>query len=379
MRGLWLVLLSSIFGLAVSAEPTPGVPPELAGIELKSYILQDFHTGRVLAGQNPDLRVDPASLTKIMTTYVVLQTLAAGKLQLNDQVTVSEKAWRTGGSKMFIKVDSQVEVATLLRGVIIQSGNDACIALAEHIAGSEAAFVALMNQQALRLGMHNTHYANSDGLPDPELYSSARDLAILAAALIRDFPEHYKIHAEREFVYNGIKQQNRNTLLGKDPSVDGVKTGHTEAAGYCLVASAQRNGSRLVSAVLGAKSVKLRETYSQTLLNYGFRNYAAYTLYQPGTALVTRPVWYGATPTVTLGVQQPLVATLTAQEYGQLSATVELDARLTAPLAQGAVVGLAQVYLSGKPLVQAPLITLQPVAAGSTWQQMRDGVAAWLE
>ncbi len=375
MRYGFILLLCLIGGGVQAAE----APTELAGIEAKSYFLQDFHTGRTLAALNADQRVDPASLTKMMTTYVVLQALASGRFKPTDLVNVSEKAWRTGGSKMFIKVGSQVELETLLHGVIIQSGNDACVALAEHVAGNEAAFADLMNAQAQRLGLKDTHFTNSTGLPDPELYSTARDLAVLATALIRDFPEHYKVHAQREFIYNGIKQQNRNTLLGKDPSVDGVKTGHTEAAGYCLVASAQRNGLRLVSTVLGSKSVKAREVASQTLLNHGFRNYAAYPLYQANTPLLTRPVWYGAAASVELGLKQPLVVTLTREEYAQLSAEMELEPRLSAPLSAAAELGVVRVALRGTPLVQAPLVTLQAVPEGNTWQQLRDGVAAWFE
>lgn len=293
-----LSLLALLFLLPAQAQDkvssAPQAPiPEPPAIASSAHLLVDHHTGKVIAEHNPDERLEPASLTKIMTAYVVFRELAAGKIALTDEVLISEKAWRTGGSKTFIELGKRIPLEVLLHGMIIQSGNDASVALAEHVAGSEDTFAHLMNSNAQRLGMVNSHFINATGLPDPEHYSTARDMTLVTAATIREFPEYYAWYAEKEYVYHGIKQNNRNRLLWQDPAVDGVKTGHTEAAGYCLVASAKRESMRLTSVVMGAKSEKARAEASLALLNYGFRFYESPQLYPGGKPVENLRVWMG--------------------------------------------------------------------------------------
>ena len=287
------------------ARPVPAAPQ----LGANSYLLMDFNSARILVEQNADLQVEPASITKLMTSYVVFKELAEGKITLEETVAVSEKAWRTGGSRMFIEPDMQVTIEDLVKGMIIQSGNDACVALAEHLAGSEDAFASLMNHYAELLGMTGTSFMNSTGLPDPQHYTTARDIAILSAAIIRDFPDYYSWYSEKEFTFNSIRQHNRNTLLWRDPAIDGLKTGHTEAAGYCLATSAKRDGMRLISAVMGSASESNRATESQSLLNYGFRFFETVQLYQAGHELATGQVWKGLTEEVSLGLEQALFVT----------------------------------------------------------------------
>ena len=276
-----------------ASNPHPPIPEPPTVVSL-AHLLVDHNTGKVLAEHQADERLDPASLTKIMTAYVVFRELAAGKVALTDEVLISEKAWRTGGSKTFVELGKQIPLEVLLHGMIIQSGNDASVALAEHVAGSEETFVSLMNTHAQRLGMTHSHFTNATGLPDPELYTTARDMTLVTAATIREFPEYYAWYSEKEFVYHGIKQNNRNRLLWQDAAVDGVKTGHTEAAGYCLVASAKRDSMRLTSVVMGAKSEKARAQASLALLNYGFRFYESPKLYPGGQPIEKLRVWMGA-------------------------------------------------------------------------------------
>ncbi len=298
MRSKLISFLTQVF-VAVCIIPLPfftasaAIVPDAPSVGARAYILQDFDSGRVLAEVNADERMEPASLTKIMTAYVVFEELEQGKIAMEDQVLVSEKAWRMGGSKMFIEVDTKVSVEDLLKGLIIQSGNDASVALAEFIAGDEDAFADLMNQYAVRLGMTGTHFINASGLPHPEHYTTARDTATLAAAMIRDFPELYKIHAVKEYEYNGIVQHNRNKLLWRDESVDGLKTGHTESAGYCLVASAERDGMRLISVVMGSESERSRARESIALLSYGFRFFETHRLYGALEPLTEIRIWKG--------------------------------------------------------------------------------------
>jgi serine-type D-Ala-D-Ala carboxypeptidase (penicillin-binding protein 5/6) len=285
----WFLLLLPL-GLPVGAQTTTPAPPEL---EAKGYLLVDFHTGKTLAELNADERLEPASLTKIMTAYTVFRELASERIKLNDQVLVSEKAWRTGGSKMFIEVGKQVSLEDLLKGMIIQSGNDASVALAEYVSGNVESFANLMNAHAKRLGMTNSHFTNPNGLPDPELYTTARDMARVAVALIREFPEYYAWYSNQEFTYNGITQANRNPLLKRDPTADGIKTGYTKAAGYCLVGSAKRDDMRLISVVMGTPSPRARAEASLALLNYGFRTYESHKLYPVGQPIenAARLVW----------------------------------------------------------------------------------------
>lgn len=359
---------------AVLAVPsvTP-TPPKLAS---GAWLLEDFNTGRVLAEHNADERMEPASLTKMMTAYVVFAELAEGNINLADQVLISERAWRMEGSRMFVEVDTRVSVEQLLKGVIIQSGNDASVALAEFVAGDEAAFAQLMNQYGARLGLTGTHFVNSTGLPDSEHYSTARDLAALARALIRDFPEQYAWHAIKEFTYNDITQYNRNKLLWQDESVDGLKTGHTKAAGYCLVSSARRDGMRLISVVLGADSTRARTSQTQTLFNFGFRFYETHRLYGALEPITNVRVWKGSTEQLEVGLEQDLYVTVPRGQYKRLNASMNVDTTIVAPVAKGDSRGTVRVTLGDESLAEVPLVALQAVDEGSLWQQVKDHV--WL-
>jgi D-alanyl-D-alanine carboxypeptidase (penicillin-binding protein 5/6) len=358
----------------VAAEiPTPD-PPEVAA---KGYLLVDHHSGAVLAESNADERLEPASLTKIMTAYVVFRELGSGNLSLDDEVLVSEKAWRTGGSKMFIEVGKRVSVEDLLKGMIVQSGNDASVALAEHIAGSEETFAALMNTHAKRLGMRDSNFTNATGLPDPDHYTTARDIALVTAASIREFPDLYAWYAEREFVYNDIKQANRNRLLWQDDSVDGVKTGHTEGAGYCLVASAKRDDMRLSSVVMGSESVSSRAKASLALLNYGFRFFESHRLYPGGQPVEVVRVWMGEIEDLPVGPADDLYVTIPRHKYDQLSAELVKDPDIRAPLARGDRVGEIVISLQGRELRRVPLVALEDVAEGGWIQKAKDSFLQW--
>ena len=365
----FLIVLDSAYGL-VSAEVVPSAP----SIGAKAFILMDHHSGRVLASSNVDAKMEPASLTKMMTTYVAFSEIEKGNIGLNDMVHVSEKAWRTGGSKMFIEVDTEVSVHDLLKGLIIQSGNDASVALAEHIAGDESSFADLMNRYAVQIGMNGSHFDNASGLPSPELYTNAHDMALLAVALIRDFPELYKMHAQKEFEYNGITQYNRNKLLWRDESVDGIKTGHTSSAGYCLVVSARRDGMRLISVVLGSDSERSRTSESNALLTYGFRFFETHLLYGANQALTELRVWKGEVDKLGIGLAKDLYVTVPRGQYEKLNAKMEVDKNVTAPVIEGEIRGQLQVTLSGEKLAQRPLVTLRSVPEGSLWRQVSDHV-----
>ncbi len=337
----------------------------------------DPNSETILAESNADEHLEPASLTKIMTAYVVFRELAGGHLSLKDEVLISEKAWRTGGSKMFVEVGKRVPVEDLIQGMIVQSGNDASVALAEHVAGSEATFAELMNSNAKRLGMTNSHFVNADGMPNPDHYTTARDIAKVTAATIREFPQYYAWYAEKEFVYNDIKQPNRNLLLWRDDSVDGVKTGHTQAAGYCLVASAKRDDMRLISVVMGSKGVKARATDSLALLNYGFRFFQTHKLYAGGQELEKLRVWKGDSKELPVGPAQDVAVTIPRRKYDKLTAHIEKNADIQAPIAKGAVVGTIVVDLDGKEVRRVPLVALQGVAEGGLWARARDSVLQW--
>ena len=346
--------------------PVPA-PPQLAA---SSYILVDFDSGRELVAHNAGERVDPASLTKIMTAYVVFSELKAGNIGLDDMVPVSERAWRAPGSRMFIEVGSRISVQNLLKGLIIQSGNDASIALAEHIAGNEATFAELMNQYAAKLGMHDSSFRNATGLTQDEHYTTARDTALLAAAAIRDFPEYYAWYSERQFTWNGITQQNRNRLLWRDPSVDGMKTGHTSAAGYNLASSAQREDMRLISIVMGASSEQARADHSHALLNYGFRFYETHRLYQANSSLTRSRVWRGDADTLELGVVRDIYITIPRQQYDNLRASMSVEKRISAPVSAGSRYGQVVVRLDDTVIHEEPLIALEPVQEGSWWRRI---------
>ncbi len=353
------------------AEALMPSPPQLAA---KSYVLMDFDSSQFIAENNPNERMDPASLTKIMTAYVIFNELKNNNIHVDDKVHISEKAWRMEGSRMFVEVDKEVPVEALLKGLVIQSGNDASVALAEHVAGSEEAFASLMNKHAKRLEMKNTHFVNSTGLPDKDHYTTAHDLALLAQALIRDFPEQYKLNSEKEYRYNGITQYNRNKLLWRDPSVDGVKTGHTNAAGYCLVASARRDGMRLISVVMNTASEKARATESQKLLKYGFRFFSTHRLYEANKPLTNLPVWKGESDKLPLGLSKALYVTIPRGQYDNLKATMNVDETIVAPIEKGQEFGTVNIALDGKQITQQPLISLKAIAEGGLFTRLKDTV-----
>lgn len=367
-----LLLLFALLGfcrLSLADQVLIPAPPEIGS---KAYILADFNSGRVLAESNADERLEPASLTKIMTAYVVFRELAAGHLKLDDQVRISEKAWRTEGSRMFAQVGTQVPVEALLKGMIIQSGNDASVALAEHIAGDEAVFAQMMNQQAERLGMKDTHYKNSMGLPDPEHYTTARDLVTLTRAMIEEFPEFYKWHAIKEFEFNGIKQHNRNRLLWRDPTVDGVKTGHTQGAGFCLVASSVRDSMRLISVVMGAKSDNDRANANQALLNYGYRFFETRPIYKANEKLSETRVWKGEDTEVALGLERDFYVTFPRGQYDTLKAGMEIDGTIIAPVKQGDRLGTVKVTFNDQTVGQLDLVALKAVNRGGFFRRTLD-------
>jgi D-alanyl-D-alanine carboxypeptidase (penicillin-binding protein 5/6) len=367
---LWCWLFSLFMGGTALGQPLP--IPAAPSLSAKTYILQDFATGQILAESQADDRVEPASITKLMTAYVVFGELKRGNIHLNDEVVISENAWRTGGSRTFVEVNTRVPVETLIKGVIIQSGNDASVALAEKVAGTEEIFAALMNQQAQKLGMSGSHFVNSTGLPHQNHYMTTRDIAILTRALIRDFPEYYGWYSERKFTYNNITQYNRNTLLGRDPSVDGCKTGHTEAAGYCLVSSAKRDGMRLIAVVMGTRSPKTRAQESLALLNYGFRFYDTRSIYTAREPVTSVRVWQGANEELPLGLADDLSVTLQRGRWQELSSTIEVQDSITAPITEGQNLGVVIVKLGEEALFSKPLIALTTVPEGSWWQQLID-------
>jgi D-alanyl-D-alanine carboxypeptidase (penicillin-binding protein 5/6) len=376
MRICWFAFLLTITEVcAAQGIPIPA-PPQIAA---SSYILMDFHTAELIAESNSDSIVEPASITKLMTSYVVFHALDEGLISLNDNVRVSEKAWRTGGSRMYIEVGTEVSVEDLLRGMIIQSGNDASIALAEHVAGSEESFVSLMNEYAQALGMENSHFANATGLPADGHVTTARDSAKIARAIIEEFPDYYDLYAEREYTYDEIRQPNRNGLLWRDDSVDGLKTGHTEAAGYCLVSSAARNSMRLIAVVMGAPSADSRLDSSQALLNYGFRFYETRKLFSGGDEVSQSRVWKGASEVVSVGVSDDIYVTAPRGRDDALAANAQLERQLVAPVAPGEVVGTLEISYDGTLKRSVPLITLGNVAEGSLWKRVVDGVELWFQ
>jgi serine-type D-Ala-D-Ala carboxypeptidase (penicillin-binding protein 5/6) len=372
----------------LNAMPHPGainVPtPQPPSLSARSWVLMDFATGQVLADSNADERVEPASITKVMTAYVVSAELAAAKIKLDDQVFISENAWRSGGagtegSTSFLAVNSKVQLKDLMYGMIIQSGNDAAIALAEHIAGSEQTFAELMNQYAAKIGMTGTHFVNASGLPDPNHYSTARDIALLSRAVIHDFPEDYKIYSIKEFEWNGIKQHNRNSLLWRDASVDGIKTGHTKDAGYCLATSAKRGDQRLIAVVMGTTSEKQRADDNQSLLNYGFRFYETHKVYDANKMLAQPELWKGTQNNIQLGLAEELLLTVPRGRYNDLKANMQMPSRLIAPFTKGQQVGTLKVMLDGKPLAERPLVALADAPEAGFWGRMSDGIMLWFK
>jgi D-alanyl-D-alanine carboxypeptidase (penicillin-binding protein 5/6) len=378
-RPLLSLVLMAVFAAAPSqGEPRADTPiPTAPTVDARAYIVVDYRTDKVLASQEAVARMEPASLTKLMTAYIVFQELAAGKLKLDAPVVVSEHAWRSEGSRTFIELGKPVSVELLILGMIVQSGNDATIALAERIGGTEETFAQLMNANAKRLGMVGTHFENSSGLPSPQHYTTARDMSLLAVAMIRDFPQYYKYYSVREFEHNGIKQQNRNGLLGLDPSVDGLKTGHTDTAGYCLVTSALRDGMRLISVVLGSTSMKARENASAALLNYGFTFYDTKLAVKGGAALASTKVWKAAQSPVDVGIKDDLYVTLPRGQANDVKTAVDLAPRLIAPLTLDSGVGQLRVFAGSQTLATMPVHPLKSVAAGGWWRRLIDTIRLW--
>lgn len=368
MRFLIAVLVS-LFSLTALAQSVP--PPALAA---NAWVLIDHATGQTLVAKDADTRIEPASLTKLMTAYLTFSALKAGTIAADQVVPVSERAWRMEGSRMFIEPRKEVTVDELIKGIIVQSGNDACVAIAELIAGSEEAFAALMNREAQRLGMRNTHFTNSTGLPDPQLYTTANDLAILASAIIREFPEYYSLYSMKEFTYNNIRQPNRNRLLYMDPTVDGMKTGHTSTAGYCLVSTAERGPRRLISVVLGAASDTVRAQESLKLLNFGFQFYDTVKLYGADEALSQFRVWKGKANELPVGFTRDFMMSLPREAAERIQVTLESRQPLVAPIEKGQEVGTLALAIDGRPLGQYPVVALQDVPVAGFFGRLWDAI-----
>ncbi|MCH1448661.1 MAG: D-alanyl-D-alanine carboxypeptidase [Litoricolaceae bacterium] len=382
MRLVWIAL-TCLFSMASAAnvpltEALGNGPPIPAAPKLQAsgYLLVDATNGEILVEYNAEEPLPPASLTKMMTAYIAEREITEGRLSFDDQVPVSVKAWKTGGSRMFIREGTEVRLEDLLRGIIIQSGNDASVAVAEYIAGSEDVFADVMNQTAISLGMTNTQFKNATGLPEDGHYTTAKDLSVLAARIIQDFPDTYPIYQEKNFTYNGIKQANRNSLLFRDPSVDGLKTGHTEEAGYCLVASAERDGFRLISVVMGTASEKAREQETTKLLQYGFRYFSGKTVFAAGEPLPesARKVWFGEMESVDLAPTEPLYVTLPLGRESAIQATLDAPDTLDAPLEAGTVVGTVKIMLGERVLAESPVAVAEAVPEGGLFKRLMDFV-----
>ena len=381
MKKFFAALISSVLFLsAASAQSLP--PPTIAA---KSWLLLDVTSGQIIASQDPEARIEPASLTKIMTAYVVFQALKDKKITMDQMVNVSTRAWKVAAdsSKMFIDPATPVSVKDLLYGLMIQSGNDAAVALAETVGGDEATFVTLMNREAVRMGLKNTHFMNPHGLPDPNHYTTAQDLSVLASRMVTDFPELSKIDSIKSFTYNKIKQPNRNRLLWLDPTVDGMKTGHTEAAGYCMIATAHRpNGSgerRLVAVVLGTSSDQARTQESQKLLNWGFQNFDTVKLYAKGQAIATVPIWKGSQSTVKIGFTHDVMITVPKGVAAKMKPVLDHKDPLVAPLNENSPVGTLKMMVDGKPLVALPVVALEGVSQATIFGRAWDSMRLWMK
>jgi D-alanyl-D-alanine carboxypeptidase (penicillin-binding protein 5/6) len=376
--------LATLLIFALSLAPwwpaqAQSIVPRAPDLDSRGYILMDHHSGRILAALNEHEHLEPASITKLMTAYAAFRAIGSGQLKLTDTVPVSENAWRTPGSRMFIEVNTRVSTEELMQGMIVQSGNDASVAIAEYLGGTEATFAEVMNQHARELGMLNSQYRNSTGLPAKDHYTTAADIARLASAIIREFPEFYHWYSQREFTYNGITQKNRNALLWRDPSVDGMKTGMTDAAGYCLVSSAERDGMRLIAVVLGARSPTARSNDSQALLNYGFRFYETRLLYPAGDPVTAARVWKGQDESADLSVREDIYVTIPRGSYELLEPQVKLAGQLIAPVDPDDRLGTLRVNLAEETLAEANLFAVNAIDSGSLWQQARDSVLLWFE
>jgi serine-type D-Ala-D-Ala carboxypeptidase (penicillin-binding protein 5/6) len=387
-------LLTSTLGFAAAQAPAsnPALPPASDALPVPappkvvgtSWVLMDYASGNVLAGEGYDTRLEPASITKVMTSYVIAAEIAGGKVKATDQVMMSENAWRTGGagtdgSYSGFEVNKTAPLEQMEKGMAVQSGNDAAIALAEHVAGSEDAFASLMNAYAARIGMKNSHFVNATGLSAPEHFSTARDLALLGRAFIRDYPDTYAYNKIKEFTVGPITQPNRNLLLWRDPTVDGIKTGHHSGAGYCLMASAKRGDQRLISVVMGSTSENQRASDSLALLNWGFRFFETHKLYDAGKAIARQKVWKGATKEVNLGVAEPMLVTVPRGRYTQLKPSMDVPKTLVAPIRQGQKIGTVKVVLDGKVIAQRPLVAINAVEEGGFFRRLWDEFWMWWE
>ncbi|WP_045769800.1 D-alanyl-D-alanine carboxypeptidase family protein [Xanthomonas albilineans] len=369
---------------ATVAPATVAIPPAPKPAVSKSWVLMDYASGQVLAGENEHLRVAPASITKVMTSYVVAAELKQGKIKRDDQVMLSERAWREGGagtdgSYSGFPVNQTARLEDMEKGMAVQSGNDAAIALAEHTAGSEEAFANLMNNYAAKIGMTGSYFVNAHGLSAEGHYTTAYDLALLGRAMVRDYPETYAYNKIREFRVGDITQPNRNLLLWRDPSVDGIKTGHTSEAGYCLLSSAQRGDQRLIAVVMGDSSEKQRADDSLALLNWGFRFFETHRLYEPGKQVAQQRVWKGTEKQVLLGVAQPLLVSVPRGRYNELKPSIDVPKTLTAPIKQGQAIGTVRVTLDGKVIAQAPLVALNAVDEAGFFKRLWDSLWMWWE
>ncbi|MCY3768279.1 MAG: D-alanyl-D-alanine carboxypeptidase [Gammaproteobacteria bacterium] len=372
---VFVLILCNPFPALAELTPVPEIiqaPATFPEIEAGGWILVDYDTGWILGGHNADNRIEPASLTKLMTSYLVFEALETGALALEDEVYISEKAWRTEGSRMFVQVDTRVSVVELLQGLIIQSGNDAAVALAEHLSGSEEGFAARMNQKAAELGMVNTRFHNSHGLPADNHYSTAADMVLLSASLIRRFPDLYRYYSEREYTYNEITQHNRNLLLGRDPTVDGIKTGYTKKAGYCLIGTAVRDDVRLLAAVVGSTSKTLRADQVQSLLRFGYDAYERATVFKQGAQIKSLRLWMGETPQASIGVNQDVQIIVPTGQENRLSATLELPDSLEAPLSADTMVGHFQLAFDGEPVHRGTLHVNETYREGSWFSRILD-------
>ena len=358
--------------IPIPTQPQPIITPSTPNLDAKSFILMDADSGKIIAEKNANTRVAPASLTKLMTMYVISNSIKNGTIHLDDKVRVSEKAWKTGGSRMFIKVNDEVPVRLLLQGIVVASGNDAAVAMAEYLGGTEETFAGLMNQAAKSIGMNDSHFVDSNGLPNANHYSSAHDLALLTRAIIKNFPEDYRLYSEKWFTYNHIRQPNRNRLLWQFQYADGLKTGHTEAAGYCLVSSAVKDGTRLISVVMGEPSDKMRTEDSIRLFTYGFRFYETHKLYTGATALTKARVWKGENKETALGLARDLYVTMPQGQYKNIQAKIQLNEPIKAPITKGQTCGTLNITLNNQVLASEPLIALDNNGKGGIWRNMSD-------
>lgn len=358
--------------IPIPTQPQPVITPTTPNLDARSFILMDANSGKIIAEKNADTRVAPASITKLMTMYVISNSLKAGTIHMDDKVRISEKAWKTGGSRMFVKVNDEVPVRLLLQGIVIASGNDAAVAMAEYLGGTEDAFAGLMNATAKSLGMKNSHFVDSNGLPNPNHYSTAHDLALLAQAIIKNFPEDYRLYSEKWFNYNHIRQPNRNRLLWQFQYADGLKTGHTDEAGYCLVSSAIKDGTRLISVVMGEPNDKMRTEDSIRLFTYGFRFYETHKLYNGATSLTQARVWKGEKKQIALGLNRDLYVTMPQGQFKNIQANIHLNEPIKAPIQKGQSCGTLEISLNNQVIASEPLIALEDNNKGGIWRSMTD-------